>query len=32
MSQQTVRQNYIQADVLSATPQKLQLLLVEAAI
>ena len=32
MSQQTVRQNYIQADVYSATPQKLQLLLVEAAI
>jgi len=32
MSQQTVRQNYIQADVFSATPQKLQLLLVEAAI
>ena len=32
MSQQTVRHNYIQADVFSATPQKLQLLLVEAAI
>jgi len=32
MSQQTVRQNYIHADVFSATPQKLQLLLVEAAI
>ena len=32
MSQQTVRQNYIQADVFSATPQKLELLLVEAAI
>ena len=32
MSQQTVRQNYIQADVFSATPQKLQLLLVEAAM
>ncbi len=32
MSQQSVRQNYIQADVFSATPQKLQLLLVEAAI
>ena len=32
MSQQKVRQNYIQADVFSATPQKLQLLLVEAAI
>ena len=32
MSHQTVRQNYIQADVFSATPQKLQLLLVEAAI
>lgn len=32
MSQQSVRQNYIQAEVLTATPQKLQLLLVEAAI
>ena len=32
MSQQTVRQNYTQADVFSATPQKLQLLLVEAAM
>ncbi len=32
MSQKSVRQNYIQADVFSATPQKLQLLLVEAAI
>ena len=32
MSQHKVRQNYIQADVLSATPQRLQLLLVEAAM
>lgn len=32
MSQQSVRQNYVQADVLSASPQKLQLLLVEAAM
>ncbi len=32
MSQQSVRNNYIQADVFSATPQKLQLLLIEAAM
>ena len=32
MQQNTPRQNYIQAEVYTATPQKLQLLLVEAAI
>ncbi len=32
MGQQSVRHNYIQADVFSATPQKLQLLLIEAAM
>jgi len=32
MAQSSVRQNYIQGEVFTATPQKLQLLLVEAAI
>lgn len=32
MSQQSARTNYLQGEVLTATPQKLQLLLVEAAI